>query len=709
MKKTQVMNAIIVWIICFAVLSIIARGMGILEFEKKQCDINEFTGNMDSAEIQQGRQYKLPDDENILLLDFSVEHSKEPIYGVELAFGETADIGALEAYFSENAVNSSDEEWQAVTIEHKDGKMEMRFTKGHGCLKLCTDRLIELGDVVSFAVITKSSMVKVYIISGVFALCISILFAILKKDSPFQISRIINIVTLFKTKKVMITLASIFVECLAICIIEATCYVYVRGYFLNPCRVFMVGCMAAFLTVAFRHKEIIIRKFHIFYFFLMFTTGSVYILGCAPYSLDLSWDDQVHYARVNYVARGFHSYETEAGYQLKAHYFDRGTLEDNFTEEKRIELAQYIGSLDKNKDYGGLRIVDSYYSLPSLVSYVPAAIGLIIGRGLGLPTMMTLLMGRWANLLCYALILSYAVWLLRKRGYIVAAFIGLIPVAVFLASNYSYDWWLTSLSILGYALLEQVTQEKNKRSHFQMLKIMLVMFLAILPKAVYVTIIIPMITVFAAKGKKNKIGLLAAALIFILLAASFIVPGISSGGAAYSDMRGGSDVNSIEQIRFILTKPLEYSMILARFLWRYINPDHSVDAFGYYILFGTGKFWSVVLILLVTGTIVDNINYKAGETGRVNALRLWSVVAILSTLVLISTAMYVSYTPVMSKDIVGVQARYSIPLFFPLLFYVCRMDMDIPQRIKNNVAVYGSMLLAAILCFNIYVQCICFY
>ena len=704
MKKRKRINIIITWFVCFIALSIILKGMGIYRFETRWCSIDRYIDDMCNDD-------GIQENSNGLVLNFSSEENTAAggVYGVALVFAEKADIGNLEVYFAEEPDKFSNDNWQAMPIEYEHDKLIIRFTFGYGGVRLCTANPIKSTDVRSFGVIVKSSTTKLYVFAGIFSLIMSLIFYILKGKYQFLITFRVKFSSYIKDRKFWLTVAFITLEGFAICCMEAAFYVYVRGYFLNPCRVFMLWCMASVITVALRHKEVITKNFHIFYFFLLLSTGTIYIVGCAPYSLDLSWDDQVHYARANYVARGFQSYETEAGYQLKAHYFDRGTLEDNFTKEKRVELAEYIGSLDRNLDYDGFRYVNSHFSRSACISYLPAAIGLVIGRGLGMHTMTALLLGRWSSLLCYSLILSYAVWLLRKRGYIIAAFIGLTPVAVFLAGNYSYDWWLTSLLILGYALLEQVEMNKNKQGIYQLFKILSVMFLAILPKAVYVTMMVPMIVVFASKGKKNKKSIFFAVAICIILASSFLIPLIVSKGAAYSDTRGGADVNSLEQIRFILTKPLQYTKILARFLWRYINSDNSVAIFGYYILFGTGKFWSVALILLVIGTLVDNNVYQSDEIRKVNALRLWSGVGILGTLVLISTALYVSFTPVMSTDILGVQARYIIPLLFPLLFYICKINLDIPQRIKNNVAVYGSMIMAGIFCFNIYVQCICFY
>lgn len=703
----MIQKLIIIWLICFAVFLIVVNGMGIFDFEIRTSDIERFIDDTESVIVQQRGWRYIPQSETAcLLFDFSETHINEAVYGIVLTLGDNADPGNIAAYLEENVAEIAEGNWQNVTIGRKNDKLTMMFTKGYSRLRLCIDQPL---DIVSFAIITKSNMVLPYIIVGVIALGISVLYVYLVRGRFFGASRHVQILSFLKNRKAMSTLAIIIMEGVLICSAETVCYLCIDGSHFNPYRVFLLGCMAAFLTVVLRHKESVVGRFHVFYFFLMIMTGTIYIVGCAPYSLDLSWDDQIHYARANYVARGGHSYETEAGYQLKEYYFDRGTNEVNFTKEQRRELAEYIGSLDKNKDYGGLRYVESYYSLSSLVSYLPAAIGLAVGRGLRMSTTMSLLLGRWVNLLCYSLIFSYSVWLLRNRGYVIAAFIGMIPPTVYIASNYSYDWWITSLSVLGFAIFEYTMQDKKELCYRSIYKVMIVMFLAFLPKAVYLAMLIPILAVLVAKGKKGKKGIFAVVIIMLMLAASFMIPLFVSGGAAYSDPRGGNDVNAAGQIQFILMNPIRYLMILARFLWRYINPDKCVETFGYYILFGTGKYYSIVLILLVLGTFVDNINNTVDEPKKINMLRLWSLIGIMTTLVLISTSLYVSFTPVGENDINGVQPRYMIPLLFPFLYYVCRVNIDIPQKIKNNVAVYGSMLMALIFCFNIYVQCICFY
>lgn len=694
MLKNRILNTIFIYILAFAISFIVIRGIGIWEFEKNECDITQLTG----TSIEMEGEY------SCMSMDFSTIDSDKAIYGVELNIRNIADVGEIRVSYRE----SSDDNWQDLMVERHKDNVTILFTKSRGHLKLYTDKALEITAV---SLITRAGMGITFVVAGVIAAVLCVMYLFGKKTSGEARMNFSKAKALFADRRVMVTLAIVVAETGIISCLEWGHCVLAQGAHFNPCRVFMLICIAFLGTVIVRHKDLIVKYFHIFYFVLVLITGTVYIVGLEPYSLDLSWDDQIHYARANYIARGFRSYETEAGYQLKNHFFDRATFGENYVKDKRLELASYIKSIDNNEDYGGLRYVESYhYSNLTTVAYIPSAIGLIVGRGLGMSTMMTLIMGRWTNVLFYALILSCAVWLLRKRGYIIAAFIGMIPIAVYISGNYTYDHWVTALTILGYALLADYLEKREDNINTSPLKMIIVMCLAVMPKAVYLTLMIPMIVTFAAKGKKNGKILLVSLLAFILLAMTFVLPVILSGGALYTDLRGGSEVNSAEQIRFILTKPLQYFMILARFLWRYLNPDNSVEAFAYYLFFGgTGKYFSVVLTLLVVGIMTDSAGYSREDSGKVMMMRAWNAIGILATLVLVSTAMYVSYTPVMSKEIAGVHSRYIMPVLFPMMFYVLRVNIDIPKNIKDSVAIYGSFIMSLVLCFNIYVQAICFY
>lgn len=80
-------------------------------------------------------------------------------------------------------------------------------------------------------------------------------------------------------------------------------------------------------------------------------------------------------------------------------------------------------------------------------------------------------------------------------------------------------------------------------------------------------------------GSKQRVHYYAAVFVLGLIAfASFALPFLFStaGGSNVGDMRGGSDVNSGQQIAFILADPLRYAEILANyFSTYYLNPITS--------------------------------------------------------------------------------------------------------------------------------------
>ena len=234
------------------------------------------------------------------------------------------------------------------------------------------------------------------------------------------------------------------------------------------------------------------------------------------------------------------------------------------------------------------------------------------------------------------------------------------------------------------------------------------MCVAILPKPVYFPLLLPLL--IACRDKKNHIRK-SFWLIIVAMAATaalFLIPSLLKGNHL-NDTRGSLEVDSFAQIHFILTNPLMYMKIMFRFIWDYISPDHHDIMFGFMTAYGEGKLYSVVLILIVLGTFVDNTDWNDSEKNKILNLRVLSAVGIFVTLILISTAFYVAYTAVMSDEIDGVQYRYSIPLLFPFLYYICRIKVLISENLKNKIALAGSIIMVAVLYYNIYIQGIRFY
>lgn len=701
-NRKTVARLFMAWGIILILLIVCVRGIGILGFQKKQIDISSCIAGMESV-IQEQDVYRPQHEEAYLLFDFGeiVDHG---VYGISMHLSNYIATGKFGAYFGNEIESLDNEERIKAYIDKRSNEMTILSPKSAKYLKMYFDKPI---DITKLHIVIQCEMTQIYVIVVLLSLFLSIPCTFFGKNKKKKII-VKGFIQNILNRKNKITGLIIITGLTILCIIEATCYVIIRGARLNPLRVIMFGSVLIILTFAVRYKKYIYTHFWIFYFFLLLMAGTINVIS-PPTTLDLSWDDQIHYERANYISRGFHHYETEAQYQLNEHALEMGSMrKENFSSEKRQELSDYIYSIEKNNEYNGLRRVKSYKSKLALISYIPTAIGLIIGRGLGMPAIWVLLFGKWVNLICYAWILSYSVYLLKKRGYIIVSFIGLIPPAVFLASSYSYDWWLTALIILGYALFEHEMQEQNEINIKTMIKIIMIMSFAVLPKPVYFPLLLPML--IACRDKKNHIkkSFWIIVVVMAVTASLFLIPSLLKGNHL-NDTRGSLEVDSFAQIHFILVNPLVYAKIMFQFIWDYISPDHHDIMFGFMTAYGEGKLYSVVLILIVLGTFVDNTDWDDSEKNKIFNLRVLSAVGIFMTLILISTAFYVAYTAVMSDKIDGVQYRYSIPLLFPFLYYICRIKVLIPEDLKNKIALVGNIIMVAVLYYNIYIQGIRFY
>ncbi len=88
----------------------------------------------------------------------------------------------------------------------------------------------------------------------------------------------------------------------------------------------------------------------------------------------------------------------------------------------------------------------------STIAYIPCALGLWLGRLLSLPLLTCFALGRLFNLFAYVVVTAIAILYIPKWKSLIAT-VALLPYAVYLASNYSYDPWVTGFLLLAVALV----------------------------------------------------------------------------------------------------------------------------------------------------------------------------------------------------------------------------------------------------------------
>lgn len=322
------------------------------------------------------------------------------------------------------------------------------------------------------------------------------------------------------------------------------------------------------------------------------------------------------------------------------------------------------------------------------LAHVPAGIFIAVSRFFGANFAVKYNLGRLANLIFYSIICYFAIKRI-KSGKMILAVICLFPTNLFLATNYSYDWWVTSFTMLGTAYFVSELQEPDKPIKLKDTVIMAAAFaLGALPKLVYV--ILMGMTLFMRKNqwsKKEKrtyytVLISVLAILFLMFAVKSMT---SIGGSG--DSRGG-DVNPSAQIAGILANPLGYAKTLGTFLLQYLSVSGMNGYISNFAYLGIGGSLCIIPITLLAFTGLtdadDRLTFKIPLY-----MKLLSILLLVGMASLIATALYIDFTPVGSTAIQGCQPRYIVPMLAPLMLLLTGNRVNL---IENKTIYNGGIL-----------------
>ena len=428
------------------------------------------------------------------------------------------------------------------------------------------------------------------------------------------------------------------------------------------------------------------------FFVTAFSIG-VFLVVSTPITTGISWDDQIHYSNALSTSYLFETQKTDTDINFTDEAVRRaqGYEEPSLSHFDRAEILEHARELngsyrsDIASDHVQVNKHEEFVYTLSSIGYVPSAIGLWFARLLHFDFSSMIQFARICNLFSYCLAIAIAIKVTpSKKG--LFAFVGMLPTSIFLASCFSYDAWLISFTILGFAyFLRYAWGDLNEFTVRNISLAFLFTFLGLAVKAVYFPIIglFFMVPRNRFVSSKQRVHYYAAVFVLGLIAfASFALPFLFStaSGSNVGDMRGGSDVNSGQQIAFILSDPLRYAEILANyFSTYYLNP---ITSSGYALNFAyLGSLAAQISVNAIRGLVqvlpavcLLLFGIFSADSISVNhiglAQFLWGSFVFLFTVILVATALYVSFTPVGLGTVNGCQSRYLLPLLVPCLSFI---------------------------------------
>lgn len=405
-----------------------------------------------------------------------------------------------------------------------------------------------------------------------------------------------------------------------------------------------------------------------------------------------SWDDQVHYANsvaLSYVVDPVH---TDADLTL-----DNPLIlnEDSGIDRPGVSSKWTVGDIDRYAQqldgvyYSAPYTIDEKLipSSPVYLGYIPSAFGIWLVRSLGFPLSVMVVSGRVFNLLFYCFICFAAISITPIKKVLFSA-VALFPTTVFLAANYSYDPWVVSLLMLAFALFfKEFVNHAGTIKTRRWVAMIVIALVAIAPKAAYFPLILLFLLMPRRKFKTKKahsiyVAVICSALIISIL--SIVLPYFGLSRSNVGDSRASSEVNQWEQLSGILRDPFRYIWILLNyFINSYLPIGDRAFAFGYLedgFLLNRGDILSLPLLLIIVFAIIDSDEKSNSISNRKTIIASWATYII--TIVVIATALYLSFTPVGAETVNGCQKRYLFPLLAPI--YSLGLNFHIINKMNRN-------------------------
>lgn len=392
--------------------------------------------------------------------------------------------------------------------------------------------------------------------------------------------------------------------------------------------------------------------------------GTIFVIALPP-TVGLSWDDQIHCQNACDLAHVYDKVDPFADFLLESR-----CREKKITEHEQEAFCSILQDTIDAHYYKGNNNV---WQL-TRVAYIPSAIGIFFAKSIGLSFGKMILIGRWMNVLFLAIITFFSVRALES-GKIIPLMIALIPTNIFIASNYTYDTWLTGCSMLGLSMFFGEWQRKDqeiRKSSFWGIPI--AMFLAVLPKMVYAPLICITFFMPRKKFKTKKHACYYYMLILFAIFAPVIIiymQNFMGNAVPNEDLRGGAEVSSVSQLEFIKSEPLKAGRIMFNYLMEYLNPLKEGNQYLVnfaYISF-LPQFTYFIIGVLIIGALVSR---EEGETKFPWWVKCGSLVVYATIGFMAALSMYIAFTAVGAETVAGCQGRYILPAIFPTLFILSR-------------------------------------
>lgn len=344
-------------------------------------------------------------------------------------------------------------------------------------------------------------------------------------------------------------------------------------------------------------------------------------------------------------------------------------------------------------------------TLPLPQLKVPAALGILLARAIGLGALPMFYLGRLFNMLYAAILIILAVRLtpIGKNIFMTAA---LMPMTLHLLGSYSYDAPLIGMAFLLTALLLRAMRGRGRISAQLCIAIVLVAVIMAPCKVVYMTICFIVIFVpsnrFSSRARGNlfKVCVILLPLaVAMVLSLTTLLPNASAGNGQVQD----TGIGAIETYSLgeLLNNPLSTYMLFANTFLIHAS-NYLAEMVGGVpgwlegrVQLATWASFSLVFLLFGSSVRTADDNDYLPVSQRISFFVLFTL-SVLATM----AVMAIYWTANTDMSIQGVQGRYFLPVIILLLLALRSKCIQVHARtslpLVMTLSGVGFMYLATI-------------
>lgn len=404
----------------------------------------------------------------------------------------------------------------------------------------------------------------------------------------------------------------------------------------------------------------------------MVIIGLIYLFSMVPYQVA---DEPAH------IIRAYEVYNGQFIADLNENGQHRATIPKALADYNLANIKNYSDLQEKwniETDYNETQEVYTEAQSYCGISYIFSGLGLWIAKILNLNILIGIYLARLFNFIFFVILGYFAIKKIPFGKMLLTLYM-FMPMVIQQAASVSPDSIINAVSIFFIAYVLYLTFKAEQISKKEIVMIFAITAFLAIAKIVYVPLVGLLFLLICNKNidkKKKIIVIVGSILIGAIIGISWYLY-----QSRYVDEREyvqQNNINATEQVKSIISNPINYANTLKDTIEK-VGKDYILG------LVGANLGWqsiqipeiyimATLFVVLISGWFEKNeisFNWKQ---------RLWALAISVGIILLVFTAMYLSWTVVGADVIIGVQGRYFIPVAILIMLCLCMKDNYVKIR-----------------------------